>query len=142
MIRVTFNSSIYLWVSINYGFIYIGQTNNNLGIIARAYQHINEGGTLFNRVWERVGVNLYDVDDLGLFNFPLPNERKYQSNESIYRLAVEYLIQRYILEQKHNFRSSLKVISNVKSNDLVENIEVKEIANNIVLEAASIVNSL
>ncbi|MBE6051190.1 MAG: hypothetical protein E7214_11205 [Clostridium sp.] len=128
MININFNSSIYIWFSIEYGFLYVGETNNKLGIIGRAYQHVMESGTLYYQVYERIGVDLYNINDLVLCNFPLPNERRYNSRESIYRFAVEYLVQRILIEERKNIKFKFKVISNVKSNDYVENIEVQNIA--------------
>ena len=142
MININFNSSIYIWISPTYKFLYVGQTNNKLGIIARAYQHINIDGTLYQRVEERIGIELYKVEDLKLLNFPLPNEAKYNRNESIYRLAVEYLTQKFILEQRDSFDIKFKVISNVKSNDLVKNTEVIDIAKQIILKATKSINNI
>lgn len=142
MIRVSFSPSIYIWISIQEEIMYVGETNNYLGILGRAYQHIQEGGTLYNNVEKMIGMCIYNIKDLRLLNFPLPENKKFTSRCSIYREAVEYLVQKFIIENREKLKVQFRLISNVKSNDMVNKSYVISIAEDIFSEMILKINNL
>jgi hypothetical protein len=129
---------IYLWYSRAFKIIYVGMTNNRVGTIGRASQHLNpNGGTLRKRFYQAFGQSIEEVDDLILLSFPLPRKREYFSEESSYREAVEYLVQRELLLRVDSFQPSYKVISWVRGSPRTTNSEVIGLASSIVEEFAN-----
>ena len=133
---------IYIWVSKKWDVLYVGQTNNANGTLGRALGHIKNEGTLRNRFEERVGIELENVNDLLLLSFPLPKEKKYVSNESCFREAIEYLVQINLYFNQDKVRTPYNIISNVRSNNLVGKKYIEEIANNITSDFINIYNEL
>lgn len=105
---------IYIWFSKKYRMVYVGETNNIYGVIGRGLQHIESGeGTLYNRVFEK-GYDLYKIDDFILLSYPLPREKKFLSEETSYRISVEYLIQRKMIERRIVLDEPYCMISKVR----------------------------
>ena len=145
-ISTIFNGSsrayIYIWISKAERFIYVGQTNERFGTFGRGYAQIQPSGTLRIRCLERVGLELELVDDLHLVSFPLPSTNEFISNESSFRLAVEYLVQSGLHEAKKDVSPSFKIISKVATTGHTTNSTVKKIASDIVLEFKNCYNEI
>lgn len=123
---------IYIWFTKNNGLVYVGETNNVNGVIGRANQHISSGtGTLYNRVYDE-GYNLYDIEDFVLLSYPLPREKKYLSEETSYRISVEYLVQKGLIEKRINLSKPYKLISRVMPGVHTGKRTVQNIANEII----------
>ena len=123
---------IYIWFSKKYRMVYVGETNNVYGVIGRGIQHIKKGeGTLYNKVFER-GYNLYDIDDFMLLSYPLPREKKFMTEETSYRISVEYLVQIKLIEQRICVKNPYSIISNVVPGAFTKLKRLDDIANNIV----------
>lgn len=104
---------IYIWFSKKNALVYVGQTNNINGVIGRANQHVTrDTGTLFSRLFER-GYDLEEIDDLVLLSYPLPREKRFLSEETSYRISVEYLVQSKLIEYRKDCEVPYKLISNV-----------------------------
>ena len=92
---------IYVWVSINHNYVYVGQTaRDEYGVIGRAYEHIHNSndelhwGTLRKDVYANLEIPLEDIDDFYLFSFPLPNDLQHPEYIASLkaREAVEYMV--------------------------------------------------
>ena len=122
---------IYIWFSKKYRLVYVGETNNIYGVLGRGMQHIQKGeGTLYNRVFDQ-GYNLYDIDDFILLSYPLPREKKFMTEETSYRISVEYLVQIKLIEQRINVKKPYSIISNVKPGEFTGLKRLDNIADNI-----------
>lgn len=102
---------IYLWVSKKWQIVYVGQTNNAIGTIGRAYGHLGENGTLRCRFEDLVGVRLEEADDLFLISYALPQEPEYVGEESSYREAVEYQVLYKLTLLRGHMTPTFKLIS-------------------------------
>jgi hypothetical protein len=116
---------IYIWVSKNNKFVYVGQTASSTGTLGRAAQHVAADGVLRRKVNEETGLALEEVRDLKCWSYKLPEHTEFTSTGSSYREAVEYLVQRGILDVRSEIEPSVSPISDVRySNraniDLVE----------------------
>jgi len=133
---------IYIWISKTEKFIYVGQTNERFGTFGRAYSHIQPTGTLRIRCMERVGIDLELVDDLHLLSFPLPSTKEFISNESSFRLAVEYLVQFGLHEAKKDVSPSFQIISKIVTTAHTSNSQVKSLAFQIINEFKDCYNKI
>ena len=96
----TLEAYIYIWFSKSTGFVYVGETNNAKGVVGRAVQHItNDTGTLYNRVYDK-GYDINQIDDFILLSYPLPREKRFTSEETSYRISVEYMVQKKLIEKR------------------------------------------
>jgi len=122
---------IYIFVSPSNKIAYIGQTNSAMGVVGRTYQHFLSEGTFRSKV-EELGFTLNTLGDLILLCYPLPDERRFISNESAYRLAVEYLVQVKLHKIRHKFKPCFLLISNVTYTSYADYVEIDNIAEEIV----------
>ena len=129
---------IYIWVSKTEKFIYVGQTNERNGTWGRGYSHVQSNGTLRARCSEQVGLGLELIPDLTLISYVLPQKREYIGIESSFRLAIEYLVQSKLYEERKNVTPIFKIISNISTTGQTNNSQVKEIASNIVKDFISV----
>jgi hypothetical protein len=125
---------IYIWFSKSERFLYVGQTNELYGTIGRFYSHIQSEGTLRKRCLDRVGIEIEHVNDLYLFSFPLPQTKEFISNESSFRLAVEYRVQSGLHDLKSKFNPCYRIISNVVTSNHIDNSQVVMFSNIIIKE--------
>lgn len=123
---------IYIWYSIGYKVIYVGMTNNRLGTLGRAFQHLCSNGTLRTNFEQELGFCIDDTDDFRLFSFLLPQEKIFTSVERSYREAVEYLIQKQLIERQSITNIYYKIISWVRDSPRSSNSYVRSIATEIV----------
>lgn len=131
---------IYIWFSKSTRLVYVGETNNVNGVIGRANQHvIKNRGTLYNRVYDK-GYNLYEIEDFVLLSYPLPREKRYTSEETSFRISVEYLVQKKLIENRINSKTSYELISNVDVGPHVGLAVVEQIANKIAEDFGEIYN--
>ena len=123
---------IYIWFSKSTRLVYVGETNNIHGVIGRANQHVGHStGTLYHRVYDK-GYNLDMIDDFVLLSYPLPRERKYLSEETSYRISVEYLVQKKLIERRIVFEKPYMIVSNVEVGPHTNLGSVNSIAEEIV----------
>ena len=122
---------IYIWFSKENSLVYVGETNNIHGVVGRANQHISNEGTLYCRLHD-AGYELDELDDLMLLSYPLPRERKFMSEETSYRISVEYLVQKFLLSKRIESENPYKLISNVTPGPHVSMKRINKIAENIV----------
>lgn len=128
---------IYIWYSKKAKVAYVGQTNERHGVVGRASSHISINGTLRTRLFETEGTNIEDFDDWVLMSYRFPSAKKYISNESSYRLAVEYLVQTLLIEERGKLIPPLKIISNVTYTDHCNTAQVRRLAREILEEFKS-----
>ena len=102
---------VYLWISKKWRVVYVGQTNNAIGTIGRAYGHLGSGGTLRYLFEDVVGVRLEEADDLFLVSYALPQEAEYIGEESSYREAIEYLVLYKLTFIRGQLEPTFKLIS-------------------------------
>ena len=125
-------SYIYIWVSKNYGTLYVGMTNDQVGTLGRAHAHLGNKGTLRKRFNEKHGLNIDITDDLKLLTFVLPNDRKFITVEKSYREAVEYLVQKELLTLCGFLSPPMDVVSWVRASPRTGNSQVIKLAQEIV----------
>lgn len=125
---------IYIWFTKSNRLVYVGETNNVNGVVGRAYQHVSSNtGTLYNCVYEE-GYDLYEIEDFVLLSYPLPREKRYLSEETSYRISVEYLVQKGLIEKRINLSDPYKLISHVKPGLHTGKKSVQNIANKIIFD--------
>lgn len=101
------------------------------GVIGRANQHVSIGaGTLYNCLNEK-GYDLYELDDLLLLSYSLPQEKNFLSEETAYRISVEYLVQYYLQILRKEADEPYQLISHVTPGPFIEHERIKNIAKNI-----------
>lgn len=131
---------IYIWFSKAAGLVYVGETNNVHGVVGRADQHVgHSGGTLYNRVFDK-GFDLDLIDDFVLLSYPLPREKKYTSEETSYRISVEYLVQKLLIEKKKELKPSFMLVSNVEAGPHTGLNSIKKLAEDIVIDFSEVYN--
>lgn len=133
---------IYIWFSIQHKIVYVGMTNQRVGTIGRAAQHLDKNGTLRKRFEELLGYSINLSDDLILYSFILPKDKKFTTVEKSYREAVEYLVQKKLLELKTTLKYSFEVISWVRSNERTSNSEIINISNTIIQRFCNTINAI
>lgn len=122
---------IYIWFSKKYRFVYVGETNSIDGVLGRSLQHIKPGtGTLYKRLYEK-GFDLYEIDDLVLLSYPLPREKRFLSEETSYRISVEYLVQTILIERRKDISEPYSFLSNVVPGSFTGLAKIKHIAEEI-----------
>lgn len=125
---------IYIWFSKSTKLVYVGETNNIHGVVGRADQHVgHSSGTLYHRVYDK-GYDLDQIDDFILLSYPLPREKRYISEETAYRISVEYLVQKKLIENRINSPRSYTLVSNVEVGPHTGLISVQNIADDIVAD--------
>lgn len=133
---------IYLWISKDWGVIYVGQTNDKSGTIGRAYGHIQNNGTLRVRFEDEVGTKLENARDLVLLSYPLPSQREFVSTESSYREAVEYLVQIKLRDIRASVHPSFNLISKIRTTSRSSNVTLSTYADAIVKHFQEVYPSL
>ncbi len=125
---------IYIWFSKSARLVYVGETNNIHGVVGRADQHVgHSSGTLYHRVFDK-GFDLDSIEDFVLLSYPLPREKKYTSEETSYRISVEYLVQKLLIERKKDFKPSFMLVSNVEAGPHTGLNSVRRLAEDIVVD--------
>lgn len=131
---------IYIWFSKSTKLVYVGETNNIHGVIGRANQHVgHSSGTLYHRVYDK-GYDLDQIDDFILLSYPLPREKRYISEETAYRISVEYLVQKKLIENRINSQQSYTLVSNVEVGPYTDLRSVQNIADDIVADFNEVYN--
>ncbi|MEQ8924448.1 MAG: GIY-YIG nuclease family protein [Fulvivirga sp.] len=123
---------IYIWISKTHKVVYVGMTNGYTGTIGRANGHFNRTGQLRKRFNQYRGYEVNEVDDMILLSFPLPKKKEYMSVERSYREAVEYLVQKELIQIRGILNPTFDVISWVRDSPRIGNAEVRKIATQIV----------
>lgn len=121
---------IYIWFSKENGLVYVGQTNNKNGVIGRASQHVQKGGTLYERCYD-CGYELNEINDFILLSFPLPREKNFLSEETSFRNSVEFLVQHNLLVLNSKVKRKYKLISYVEPGQYTNHYRIKQLANDI-----------
>lgn len=123
---------IYIWFSKEYRLVYIGETKNSYGVLGRGAQHVKSGeGTLYNRLYEK-GYNLNEIDDFILLSYSLPREKSFLSEETSYRISVEYLVQKKLIERRKDISQPYNLLSNVTPGPFTGLTTINHIAEEIV----------
>ncbi len=125
---------IYIWFSKSTKLVYVGETNNIHGVLGRANQHVGHStGTLYHRVYDK-GYNLDQIDDFILLSYPLPREKRYMSEETSYRISVEYLVQKKLIENRINSPLKYTLVSKVETGPHTNLACIQKIADQIALD--------
>lgn len=133
---------IYIWFSKSTRLVYVGETNNVNGVIGRANQHVTyEKGTLYNRVYDK-GYDLYSINDFVLLSYSLPREKRYTSEETSFRISVEYLVQKKLIENRIKSNTSFDIVSNVEVGPHTGLASVEKIADGIARDFFEVYNEL
>ena len=128
---------IYIWFSKSTKLVYVGETNNIHGVIGRANQHVgHSNGTLYHRVYDK-GYVLDQIDDFVLLSYPLPREKRYISEETAYRISVEYLVQKKLIGNQINSPVKYTLVSNVEVGPHTGLASLQKIADDIVEDFSS-----
>lgn len=131
-----------MWFSKQYKVVYIGMTNNRVGTLGRASQHLDTNGTFRKRFEEFHGCSINLSDDLTLFSFLLPKDKKFSTVEKSYREAVEYLVQKNLITKKAKLKYPFEIVSWVRESPRISNSIVQNVAIQIVQEFSNAINSL
>ena len=132
---------IYIWFSKSTQLVYVGETNNKHGVVGRANQHVDNSGTLYNRVYDK-GYDLYQIEDFVLLSYPLPREKRYLSEETSYRISVEYLVQKKLTENKIKSNTFYTLVSNVQVGPHIDLVSVQKIADEIAKDFHEVYNEV
>lgn len=133
-------SYIYIWFSKECALVYVGQTNNVYGVIGRGCQHVTQGsGTLYQRLYGK-GYDLNEMNDLVLLSYPLPREQRFLSEETSYRISVEYLVQKGLIEKRILCSKPFNLISNVTPGPYCGLKGMENIASEIINDFLNIYN--
>lgn len=125
---------IYIWFSKSTKLVYVGETNNIHGVIGRAEQHVDHSaGTLYHRVYDE-GYDLDLIDDFVLLTYPLPREKRFISEETGYRISVEYLVQKKLIANKIKSTDNYKLISYVDVGPYTNIASIQAIAESIAID--------
>ena len=125
---------IYIWFSKSTKLVYVGETNNIHGVIGRAYQHVDHSaGILYHRVYDE-GYDLDLIDDFVLLTYPLPREKRFISEETGYRISVEYLVQKKLIANKIKSTDNYKLISYVDVGPYTNIASIQAIAESIAID--------
>ena len=131
---------IYIWFSKNNALVYVGETKNINGVIGRANQHVShDSGTLYSRLYDK-GYDLDDIDDFILLSYPLPREKRFLSEETSYRISVEYLVQKKLIECRKNCDVPYELVSKVVPGPHTNLMKIDNLANEIVTDFIHIYN--
>ena len=130
---------IYIWFSKSTQLVYVGETNNRYGVVGRANQHVDSSGTLYRRVYDK-GYDLHQIEDFVLLSYPLPREKKYLSEETSYRISVEYLVQKKLTENKINSDTPYTLVSRVEVGPHTGLVSVQKIADEIAKDFHEVYN--
>lgn len=122
---------IYILYSKTHHSLYVGQTNDQCGIVGRLHAHVNYNGTFRMRLLERGGINLDDVDDLHVFSYCLPRDPRYIGIDRTYREGVEYLVQKLLHTVRGRINPFMHIVSHVEYNDSAQLTFVRSIAQEI-----------
>lgn len=133
---------IYIWFSKIHKIIYVGMTNNRIGTLGRAAQHLDKKGTFRTRFEQNLGYSINRADDLILFSFILPPQREFTTVESSYREAIEYLVQKKLTVLKGKLKYTYDIVSWVRSNDRISNRLVRQTSEDIVNGFALVINHM
>ncbi len=123
---------IYIWFSKLNGLVYVGETNNIVGVIGRGCQHVTHGtGTLFKRLYDK-GYDIDEINDFLLLSYPLPREKRFLTEETSYRISVEYLVQKGLVERRRVSSKPYKLLSNVSPGPYTRLKSMQNIAESII----------
>lgn len=129
---------IYIWFSKKNRLVYVGETNNANGVLGRAIQHIQPGsGTLYTKLYEK-GFDLNEIDDFLLLSYPLPRQKRFLSEETSYRISVEYLVQKILIERRNEVANPFILLSQVTPGAFTGLAKIQHIAEEIVDDFLSI----
>ena len=133
---------IYIWFSKQYKVVYVGMTNNRVGTLGRASQHLDTSGTFRKRFEKHHGCSINLSDDLTMFSFLLTQDKKFTTVERSYREAVEYLVQKDLITRKTQLKYPFEIVSWVRESPRISNSVVQNVATQIVQEFSNAINSL
>lgn len=108
---------IYILYSKTHHSLYVGQTNDQCGVVGRLNAHVGNNGTFRMRLLEREGINLEEVDDLYLFSYCLPRDPRYTGIDRTYREGVEFLVQKLLYTVRGRLNPFMHIVSHVEYND-------------------------
>lgn len=108
--------------------VYVGQTCQKYGILARFYQHMS-GGTLTEKLNE---IGIYSFEDITVMAIDLSGYLIFDDVYSRKREALEFLIQREMKVRGCKTKVPFKVVSQVDFNAEVYNRTIVLIAKNIM----------
>ncbi len=130
---------IYIWFSKDNGLVYVGQTNSEYGVIGRANQHVQKGGTLYENCYKK-GYELNEINDFILLSFPLPREKRFLSEDTGYRISVEFLVQHKLIELNNKAIKKYRFLSYVTPGPYTNLKKIKIIAEEIAEKFIKIYN--
>ncbi len=122
---------VYIWFSCRESVVYVGQTNDEKGVVGRAAQHVSSDGSLRMRLLDE-GYELDQIDDFLLLSYPLPQHWRFSGVESAGREAVEYFVQVGIRDSQSEFENFLTIVSTVRPVRFFDMDGAKQLADDIV----------
>lgn len=81
-----------------------------------------------------------DIDDFILLSYPLPREKRFLSEETSYRITVEYLVQKKLIECRKDCDIPYELISNVVPGPHTSFPKMNNLADEIVTDFIHIYN--
>ena len=117
--------------------LYIGQTNEQCGVIGRLAGHVGARGTLRMRLLDE-GIELDEIEDLRVFAYRLPNDLRYIGIDSSHREGVEHLVQKRLHTLRGDLTPPMKIVSNVEYNAAADLAHVKAIADQLITTFLSV----
>ena len=122
---------LYIWLSKLAGAVYVGQTNGPTGSLGRGYAHFRGRGQLRRQLDSKLGVEPEEFNDFQLVSYLLPESQEFIGPETSYREAVEYVVQTNLQLARGRVRPGFRVISWVRANDRVSDLQVQLLARHI-----------
>jgi hypothetical protein len=112
--------------------LYIGQTNDQCGVIGRLAEHVGPRGTLRARLYDE-GLHLNEIEDLQVFAYRLPNDLRYVGADRAHREGVEHLVQKRLHALRGDLTPPMKIVSYVRYNPAAELPDVKHVADQLII---------
>lgn len=121
--------------------VYVGQTNDPGGVLARLASHIGSGGTFRKRLHGFDEIAVEDIDDLELFAFALPERAEFISRDETYREGVEYNVQVTLQRLRGDWKPYFTIVSNVTSPVTTDFPEVVDLSRQIIARLEQLYHS-
>lgn len=109
--------------------VYVGQTCQKNGILGRFFQHMTEGGTLTQIMWEN---EIYEFEDISVMAVDLSEYGIFDDVYNRKREALEFIIQREMKVEGCKSEIPFRVLSRVFYNSEVANHKIDKLAKQIV----------
>lgn len=127
----TQRSYIYILYSKRERRVYVGQTNEQCGVIGRLAGQVSAKGTFRSRLRDE-GINLDEIADLHVFAYRLPDDPRYINTDRSHREGVEHLVQKRLHALRADVTPTFNIVSNVEYNATADLPYVRRVADSLI----------